>query len=140
MKMSAEIEETNEISPSDFIDPVIETKDLSLFYGDTQALFDVSMAIPRRRVVGLIGPSGCGKSTFLRCINRMTDLIDGVRIEGSILLDGEEINRSDIDVISLRRRVGISAANADSSTITAGVSMEPASAAGSWSGDSPKSD
>ena len=90
-----------------FDNPVIEAKDLNLYYGETQALFNVSMQIPRQRVIGLIGPSGCGKSTFLRCMNRMTDLIDGVRIDGSILLDGEEVNRQDIDVISLRRRVGM---------------------------------
>ncbi len=97
----------DDLSPRDFENPVVETKDLSLFYTEAQALFDVSMKIPRRRVIGLIGPSGCGKSTFLRCLNRMTDLIDGVRIEGNILLDGEEINLPDLDVISLRRRVGM---------------------------------
>jgi len=88
-------------------DPVLQAKNLNLFYGDTQALHSVTMNIPRNKVVSLIGPSGCGKSTLLRCMNRMTDLIGSVRVDGSILLDGEEINRSSIDVIELRRRVGM---------------------------------
>jgi len=88
-------------------DPVLQVKNLNLFYGDTQALHSVTMNIPRKKVVSLIGPSGCGKSTLLRCMNRMTDLISSVRVEGSILLDGEEINRASIDVIELRRRVGM---------------------------------
>ncbi len=87
--------------------PVIRASNVDFFYGNAQALFDVSMDVPRNRVVALIGPSGCGKSTFLRCLNRMTDLIDGVRVNGSIQLDGEEINRPDLDVIELRRRVGM---------------------------------
>jgi len=97
----------NDTEPPEFNDKVIETNALDLFYGETQALFGVTMDIPRHRVVGLIGPSGCGKSSFLRCINRMTDLIDGVRIRGSIKLDGDEINRQGLDVIELRRRVGM---------------------------------
>ena len=88
-------------------DPVIVARNVDLFYGEAQALFDVSMSFPRKMVTGLIGPSGCGKSTFLNCLNRMTDLIGGVRIGGSIQLDGEEINRQDIDLIHLRRRVGM---------------------------------
>jgi phosphate transport system ATP-binding protein len=88
-------------------DAVLQVKDLDLFYGDTQALHSVTMNIPRKKVVSLIGPSGCGKSTLLRCMNRMTDLISSVRVDGSILLDGEEINRASIDVIELRRRVGM---------------------------------
>jgi phosphate transport system ATP-binding protein len=90
-----------------FEDPIIQSRDLNLFYGETQALFGINMSIPRNKVVGLIGPSGCGKSTFLRCLNRMSDLIDSVRVEGSILLDGEEINRTNLDIIDLRRRVGM---------------------------------
>jgi len=92
---------------SDGEEPVIETRNLDLYYGSTQALFGVNMDIPKKKVVALIGPSGCGKSTFLRCLNRMTDLIDGVRVEGSIKLDGEEVNHKAIDVIELRRRVGM---------------------------------
>ena len=90
-----------------FDDPVIETRDLNLFYGQNQALYDISLQMPRRQVTALIGPSGCGKSTFIRCLNRMNDLIDGVTVKGSILLEGEELNRADIDVIELRRRVGM---------------------------------
>jgi phosphate transport system ATP-binding protein len=88
-------------------DVVIEVKDLDLYYGKTQALFGVNMRIPRNNVVSLIGPSGCGKSSYLRCLNRMTDLIDGVRVDGNILLDGEEVNHKGIDIIHLRRRVGM---------------------------------
>ena len=87
--------------------PVIQVSNLDLFYGETQALHGVNMTIPRNEVISLIGPSGCGKSTFLRCLNRMTDLIDGVRVSGSILLDGEEINQKSVDIIELRRRVGM---------------------------------
>ena len=87
--------------------PIIEARNLDLYYGETQALFGINMDIPKKKVVALIGPSGCGKSTFLRCLNRMTDLIDGVRVDGSIKLDGEEINHKAIDVIELRRRVGM---------------------------------
>ena len=69
-------------------EPIVETRDLHLYYGDSEALFGVSMAFPRNQVTALIGPSGCGKSTLLRCLNRMNDLIDNVRIVGNILLDG----------------------------------------------------
>jgi phosphate transport system ATP-binding protein len=77
------------------------------FYGEKQALFDISLDIPDRSVMAFIGPSGCGKSTFLRCINRMNDLIDGVRMEGSLVLDGMELNSPHVDIIALRRRVGM---------------------------------
>ena len=80
---------------------------LSLFYGEKQALFDVSMSIPEKRVTAFIGPSGCGKSTLLRCCNRMNDLIDGVRIEGQIRLQGENIYAPGINIANLRRRVGM---------------------------------
>ncbi len=80
---------------------------LSLFYGDKQALFDVSMNIPKQRVTAFIGPSGCGKSTLLRCFNRMNDLVDGCRVEGQILLDGQDIYRKSEEVAELRRRVGM---------------------------------
>jgi phosphate transport system ATP-binding protein len=80
---------------------------LSLYYGPSQALFDVTMDFPRNQVSALIGPSGCGKSTLLRCLNRMNDLIDDVRVTGNILLDGQEINDPALDVIELRRRVGM---------------------------------
>jgi phosphate transport system ATP-binding protein len=87
--------------------PVVQATDLRLYYGDSEALHGITMDFPRRQVIALIGPSGCGKSTLLRCLNRMNDLIDGVRIEGSLRLDGEEINDPAVDVIELRRRVGM---------------------------------
>ncbi|WP_313127704.1 phosphate ABC transporter ATP-binding protein PstB, partial [Stutzerimonas nitrititolerans] len=85
----------------------IEVPDLSLYYGQKQALYNVSMNIPRQRVTAFIGPSGCGKSTLLRCFNRMNDLVDGCRIEGAINLDGTNIYRKGEDVADLRRRVGM---------------------------------
>ena len=84
----------------------IEVKDLDLFYGEKQALFKVDMAIKEKEVTALIGPSGCGKSTFLRTLNRMNDLIDGVGITGNIVIDGENIYDS-TDVIALRTKVGM---------------------------------
>jgi phosphate transport system ATP-binding protein len=80
---------------------------LSFWYGPSQALFDVSLVIPEHAVVALIGPSGCGKSTFLRCLNRMNDLIEGTRHSGEILLDGQDIHDPNVDLVDLRRRVGM---------------------------------
>jgi phosphate transport system ATP-binding protein len=85
----------------------IEVKKLNLFYGAKQALFEVSLKIFKCQVTALIGPSGCGKSTFLRCLNRMNDTIEGVRIDGSIRLDGVEIYHPNVDVVALRARVGM---------------------------------
>ena len=85
----------------------ISTRNVNVFYGEKQAIFDVSLDIPDRSVMALIGPSGCGKSTFLRCLNRMNDLIDGCRVEGTILLDGEDIYHGDLDPVLLRARVGM---------------------------------
>lgn len=84
----------------------ISVKDLNLFYGDNQALIDVSLDIEEKKVTALIGPSGCGKSTFLRTINRMNDLIDGVTINGDVVIDNEDIYKSS-DVIKLRTKVGM---------------------------------
>jgi phosphate transport system ATP-binding protein len=84
-----------------------QVRDLSLWYGSQQALFNVSVIIPERSVVALIGPSGCGKSTFLRTLNRMNDLIENVRHQGNVLLDGEEIYARQMDLVDLRRRVGM---------------------------------
>ncbi len=81
--------------------------DVSVHYGDTQALYDVDLDIPANHVVSLIGPSGCGKSTFLRCLNRMNDVIDICRVTGTILLDGDDIYSPDLDVVELRARVGM---------------------------------
>lgn len=85
----------------------ISVKNLSLFYGTKQALNNISMDIPANRVTAFIGPSGCGKSTFIRSINRMNDLIDGVRISGEILIDNKNIYAKDVDVVNLRRRIGM---------------------------------
>ena len=85
----------------------VETKNLNLFYGKKQALFDVNIVVPRKRVTAFIGPSGCGKSTLLRTFNRMNDLIEGCRIDGQIILNNQNIFDSSLDVTSLRRRVGM---------------------------------
>ena len=86
---------------------LIEVSDLSLFYGLNQALRNISMTLQEKVVSAFIGPSGCGKSTLLRCLNRMNDLIDGVRIHGAVRIAGQEINSSEVDVIELRKRVGM---------------------------------
>jgi phosphate transport system ATP-binding protein len=88
-------------------DPIVRCRDVSLFYGEAQALADIALDFPRHEVTALIGPSGCGTSTLLRCFNRMNDLIDGVRTNGAIELDGANINDRAVDVIELRRRVGM---------------------------------
>jgi len=80
---------------------------LSLFYGNFQALKDVTLKIEERKITALIGPSGCGKSTFLRCLNRMNDLIEGVRLTGRVTIDRQDIYRPETDLIELRRRVGM---------------------------------
>ncbi len=87
--------------------PVVEVDALSLYYGDAQALYDISLNIPRHNVTAFIGPSGCGKSTLLRCMNRLNDLIDSVRIQGGVRIEGEDIYAHGYDVISLRRLVGM---------------------------------
>lgn len=88
-------------------DVCIKVQNLNLFYGGQQALHGIDMHIPRQKVTAYIGPSGCGKSTLLRCINRMNDLVDNVRIEGKILLDDENIYDKTVNVAALRRRVGM---------------------------------
>jgi len=85
----------------------IDVRDLSLFYGNFQALQRVTLGIEANRITALIGPSGCGKSTFLRCLNRMNDLIEGVRTTGTVLIDGEDIYRPDVDLLALRKKVGM---------------------------------
>jgi phosphate transport system ATP-binding protein len=84
-----------------------EIRNLSFWYGDSQALHDVSLVIPERSITAFIGPSGCGKSTFLRTLNRMNDLIEGTRHKGDVLLDGTEIYGRDNDTVDLRRKVGM---------------------------------
>jgi phosphate transport system ATP-binding protein len=85
----------------------IRARDVNVFYGDKQALFDVSLDVPENSVTALIGPSGCGKSTFLRSINRMNDTIQGCKVTGRIELDGEDVNDRSIDPVVLRARVGM---------------------------------
>lgn len=85
----------------------IEARDLSFYYGTSQALYNITMTIPERSVTALIGPSGCGKSTFLRTLNRMNDIVDGTRHVGEVLLEGHDIYASDVDVVALRKRVGM---------------------------------
>jgi phosphate transport system ATP-binding protein len=82
-------------------------KDLDFYYGDFHALIDISLDFYENQVTALIGPSGCGKSTLLRCLNRMNDLIPNIRVEGNIILDGHDIYDPNVDVVALRRRVGM---------------------------------
>jgi phosphate transport system ATP-binding protein len=88
-------------------EPTISVRKLNFYYGPKQALIDVSLEIPANCVTAFIGPSGCGKSTFLRCLNRMNDMIDGTRVEGEIVLEGEDIRGPKVDVVELRKRVGM---------------------------------
>lgn len=85
----------------------IEVRGLNLWYGNNHALHNISIDIPKNSVTALIGPSGCGKSTFLRCLNRMNDLVKSCRIEGNIRIDGKDIYSKDVDVVELRKRVGM---------------------------------
>lgn len=122
-KVSEQIKETNMISVSPKTSLELQTKidlnnlsaeqkaleinNLNLYYGEKQALQNITMAIPKGQVTAFIGPSGCGKSTLLRCINRMNDLVDSCRIEGEINLHGENIYNKHVDVAALRRKVGM---------------------------------
>jgi phosphate transport system ATP-binding protein len=85
----------------------IQVENLNLFYGKVQALKNISLGLDPNKVTALMGPSGCGKSTFLRTLNRMNDLIDSCRIEGKIEIDGEDIYSKDVDVVALRKKVGM---------------------------------
>ncbi len=85
----------------------VSARDINLWYGEKQALFDVSIDIPDRAVTAFIGPSGCGKTTFLRCINRMNDLIDGVKIKGELTIGGQDVYDKSVDPVVLRARVGM---------------------------------
>lgn len=87
--------------------PKIVSRDLSVYYGDFQALKDINLEIPEKKITALIGPSGCGKSTFLKSINRMIDLVLKSKVEGEIILDGEDIYGKDIDPIDIRQKVGM---------------------------------
>ena len=87
--------------------PVLEIEKFSLWYGHKQALFDVTLPIPKGRVTAIIGPSGCGKTTLLRCVNRMNDLIEGVMTKGDMRVNGDSIYAPGVDVIELRKRMGM---------------------------------
>ena len=86
---------------------IIESKHLNLYYGENHALKDICIEVPANRITALIGPSGCGKSTFLKTLNRMNDLVEGVRIDGEVLYNGENIYGKDVDVTRLRKQVGM---------------------------------
>jgi phosphate transport system ATP-binding protein len=110
--MTTDISLAQAMNPSaqaviDLQKPMISIDSLSLWYGEKRALKHISMAVPEQRITAYIGPSGCGKSTLLRCLNRMNDLIDGVRVEGKIRVGGIEIYDPALDVTELRKRVGM---------------------------------
>ena len=105
--VSAASEKFQTIGETFLDEPKMSMRDVSVFYGDKQAIFDVDLDIGKNQVISMIGPSGCGKSTFLRCLNRMNDTIDICRVEGQLLLDGEDIYKKNIDVVELRARVGM---------------------------------
>lgn len=88
-------------------DPVVEVNDLNLYYDTKQALKNIYMDIPKNKATAFIGPSGCGKSTLLRCFNRLNDLVDAARVEGEVLIDGDDIYDPSVDITELRRRVGM---------------------------------
>ncbi|MCD8332469.1 MAG: phosphate ABC transporter ATP-binding protein PstB [Oscillospiraceae bacterium] len=89
------------------MDSIMEIKDLNLWYGDNQALRGINVTLPRNQITALIGPSGCGKSTFLKTLNRMQDLVQGVKIKGKVLYDGTDIYDPSVDVTWLRKRIGM---------------------------------
>ncbi|MGQ4557426.1 phosphate ABC transporter ATP-binding protein PstB [Halobellus sp. GM3] len=93
--------------PSNSRDTIVRAENINVWYGDAQALSDITMDIPEQSVTAMVGPSGCGKSTFLRCINRMNDLIDSARVEGTLSLRGKNVYDDDVDPVALRRRVGM---------------------------------
>ncbi len=107
MNVQAEAIEKPETMSGAQLPVIARTRNLDVYYGDKQALFDVNLEILERRVTALIGPSGCGKSTFLRCVNRMNDIIESCRVSGEILIEGENVNLEGTDVVELRRRVGM---------------------------------
>jgi len=98
-EMVEEIKQTNE--------PLITARNVNVFYGDKQALKNITLDVPAHQITSLIGPSGCGKTTFLRSLNRMNDLIDICRVEGKILIDGQDIYSREVDVVALRAHVGM---------------------------------
>ena len=99
--------ETEAVAASVEASAKVLCRNIDVFYGDKQAIFDISMDIPGQAVTAFIGPSGCGKSTFLRCLNRMNDTIESARVEGQVYIEGEDVNDHDIDPVVLRSRVGM---------------------------------
>jgi len=109
-EMSIQTDVSESVSASDHArdaGTLVEARNVNVYYNDTRALNDITMEIPEKRVTAMIGPSGCGKSTFLRCINRMNDMIDAARVEGELLLRGKNVYDDDVDPVALRRRVGM---------------------------------
>src|SRR3984957_7158618 len=96
-----------EVSNKTGVKPKFVVRRMSFWYGSKQALWDVSMIVPERSVMALIGPSGCGKSTFIRSLNRINDLIEGTRVTGDVMLDGQDIYGRNVNLVDLRRRVGM---------------------------------
>src|ERR1700756_5538433 len=111
MSYSAILSERDQVGRKPLNDPrgraKFAVRHLDFWYGDKQALFDISLSIPERSVMALIGPSGCGKSTFLRCLNRMSDLVEGTRHTGELILDDQDIYDGSVNLVDLRRRVGM---------------------------------
>ena len=107
IRVQAPMPEQTDSLPVEQHELKMQARDVNVFYGDKQALFDVSLDILDRSVTSLIGPSGCGKSTFLRCLNRMNDVIESCRVSGEITLDGRDINAPKVDPVQLRARVGM---------------------------------
>src|SRR5919109_1897115 len=103
----AQFMNTHAQAAKDLGKPMVAIESLSLWYGEKRALKGISMAIPEQRITAYIGPSGCGKSTLLRCLNRLNDLIDGVRIEGTVRIGGTDVYDPALDVTELRKRVGM---------------------------------
>src|SRR5262245_25780872 len=87
--------------------PALETRAVSVFYGDKQAVKEIDLVMPRNRVVALIGPSGCGKSTLLRCFNRMNDLVPDAKVTGEVLFHGQNLYDAGVDPVEVRRRIGM---------------------------------
>jgi len=101
-------ESGKQVAKSPATNPIkVETRNLDFFYGPLQALFGISMAMPEKSVTALIGPSGCGKSTYLRTLNRMNDIVEGTHIHGEVMVDSEDIYSSQVDVVELRKKVGM---------------------------------
>ena len=107
-KQNLEVDQAQATVGNRFCDnPKMSMRGVNVYYGDKQAIQDVSVDIAKNEVIAMIGPSGCGKSTFLRSLNRMNDTVDGCRVEGEVLLDGDNIYQQNLDVVELRARVGM---------------------------------